>query len=381
MKIPASRREGRSISPPARSPSREVVSRSCHALGRPHEAGKFTEYLQSQWVEDLSDLTDEDWRELQLPLGLKSEMRRQVCGAEDGATPKDAVRNGDTAAPVLVSREKAEDPPGGPEDMTTRSGSAGSLAAMQRNLAQHCSVSITGLVTGSALFTISVAAMIAGFGDLFSLRNYLVGLYNCFYAVVIMLCNAHGNGSSSSSSRNAILVALHRKWWPRVKAWRQRLLGVAPFLGDPRGLAIFYVHVGLQLLILQPETSLWRALFIMVGCLLAILAVAMVFEARANNHAKSVGNQKETKCTSIAAEEGRTDATHSDGCSVDGFHEKVDGVHEKGCGSPEAAQSPKQAAYCNSEGGQSGCCSPLGRTSPAPRDQSRESSLGAVATV
>jgi len=248
---------------------------------------------------------------------------------------------------------------------TMPSRSAGSLAAMQRNLSHHCSASIMGLITGLALFTISVAAMIVGFDDLFSLRNYLVGLYNCFYAGVIVLCNAHGNGSGSSSSRSATAALLNQKWWQRVNAVRRRLLGEAPFLGDPRGLAIFYVHVGLQLLILQPETSLWRALFIMVGCLLAILAVAMICEARANNHAKSIGNQCDTKCTSITAEEGRTVTSHCDGGSIDGFHEK---------GSPEAELSPKQAAYCNSEGGQSGCCSPPGRTSPAP-DES-ESSFG-----
>jgi len=368
MPFPAARHEGRSSSPPARSPSREVVSRSCHALGRSHEAGKFIEYLQSQWIEDLSELTDQDWRELQLPLGLKSQMRRQVSCAEEscsGASPTNVVRNGDLAhaddhiesraAPTQVSPEKAEDTTVGTDEMARP---AGNLATMQRTLANHCSLNVLGFTTGLALFSVSVSAMIVGFGDIFSLRDYIVGLYNCFYAGVIILCNAHGNGSGSRSSKRALVALLQQKWRERVDAVHQRLLGAAPFLGDPRGLAFFYVHVGLQLLVLQPETFLWRALFIVVGCLLAILVATMVCEARAKHQTKSIGDQYVTERTDITVQEGHTVPTHRDGCGLDG-------CCESRCGSKEAEPSFEPAACCNSEGGQSGCCTPPSRTRPA----------------
>lgn len=67
----------------------EAVVASCEYLGRPAaEAARIMRYLESEWLCDvvsLQGLSEDGWRDIRLPLGLKHELRRRIdlIGAPD----------------------------------------------------------------------------------------------------------------------------------------------------------------------------------------------------------------------------------------------------------------------------------------------------------
>eukprot|EP00747_Dinoflagellata_sp_TGD_P055679 gnl/TRDRNA2_/TRDRNA2_149668_c0_seq1.p1 gnl/TRDRNA2_/TRDRNA2_149668_c0~~gnl/TRDRNA2_/TRDRNA2_149668_c0_seq1.p1 ORF type:complete len:709 (-),score=117.81 gnl/TRDRNA2_/TRDRNA2_149668_c0_seq1:185-2311(-) len=75
-----------------------VVRTACEALGRPHDAPRVLAVLEAEWlsaVDSVASLSDDGWRELKLPLGLKEQLKRLlevdplIAGSRDPAAKRE----------------------------------------------------------------------------------------------------------------------------------------------------------------------------------------------------------------------------------------------------------------------------------------------------
>eukprot|EP00441_Pelagodinium_beii_P041232 CAMPEP_0197637902 /NCGR_PEP_ID=MMETSP1338-20131121/12986_1 /TAXON_ID=43686 ORGANISM="Pelagodinium beii, Strain RCC1491" /NCGR_SAMPLE_ID=MMETSP1338 /ASSEMBLY_ACC=CAM_ASM_000754 /LENGTH=630 /DNA_ID=CAMNT_0043210395 /DNA_START=23 /DNA_END=1915 /DNA_ORIENTATION=- len=85
-----------------------AVMASCEALGQgPEEAAKVLRYLENEWISDmaaLNRLSQDGWREIRLPLGLKEELRRRLDDSNAKASAADLSKLKTSAAPSAGSR-------------------------------------------------------------------------------------------------------------------------------------------------------------------------------------------------------------------------------------------------------------------------------------
>jgi hypothetical protein len=111
------------------------VQESCGVLGRPRDAEAHIRYLHDQWfseVEELRELSEDQWRQLMLPLKLKWELQRRLALSAGVAG---ALSTGETSI----------------DEFSGRLGTDESDAALRRRAPCRWTLLILGLVATSAM--------------------------------------------------------------------------------------------------------------------------------------------------------------------------------------------------------------------------------------
>ncbi|CAE8731303.1 unnamed protein product, partial [Polarella glacialis] len=96
---------------------REAVLSSCEALGRPlEESSKVIRYLEAEWLCDpaaLAALSQDAWKEVRLPLGLKEELRRRFDSSLGGSQSSSAPTRATAARGPSQARDQRPPAPSG----------------------------------------------------------------------------------------------------------------------------------------------------------------------------------------------------------------------------------------------------------------------------
>lgn len=120
---------------PGRAQVRKTLREACAVMGRTEDdVGRIVALLEEEWLCDprtLQGLSDDGWRQLRIPLGLKEELRRQIHsakrapaghvkdGAEAGAASS-AAKGGAAALAAAAAPGKVEPPEETPEEEILR---------------------------------------------------------------------------------------------------------------------------------------------------------------------------------------------------------------------------------------------------------------------
>jgi len=110
-----------------------------------------------------------------------------------------------------------------------------------------CSVRAWCFATALALLVFSVLGMANVFNAAFHPLQYLFGVYNIIFAIVI------------------IIVEGEQGWFKRLFDLQGRLFGAAPCLASRAGRAVLYFYVGSINLFMLPESWIWKIIYLCIG--------------------------------------------------------------------------------------------------------------------
>eukprot|EP00747_Dinoflagellata_sp_TGD_P021463 gnl/TRDRNA2_/TRDRNA2_128503_c0_seq3.p1 gnl/TRDRNA2_/TRDRNA2_128503_c0~~gnl/TRDRNA2_/TRDRNA2_128503_c0_seq3.p1 ORF type:complete len:219 (+),score=28.06 gnl/TRDRNA2_/TRDRNA2_128503_c0_seq3:69-725(+) len=122
----------------------------------------------------------------------------------------------------------------------------------------NCSVKIVCFISGLILFGSSILGIINIFGAVFKPHQYITALYNCAFAIAIIICEGKP------------------EWWVRCFDVQMKLFAMAAFLASRTGRALFYLYIGTINIFLLPDNDFWKFLHIAVGALLVICSLLML---------------------------------------------------------------------------------------------------------
>mmetsp|Transcript_60597 Transcript_60597/g.141154 ORF Transcript_60597/g.141154 Transcript_60597/m.141154 type:complete len:201 (-) Transcript_60597:128-730(-) len=121
------------------------------------------------------------------------------------------------------------------------------------------SLKVAGFVVGLVLIFFSILGVFNIFNAAFAPKEYLQNVYNVFFGVIICICDGKESWMQSCGDVQA-------KLFRHVYA-----------LATQTGRALFYFYIGSITLMVLPDSLLWDIVYICIGGVLCLLALAMLF--------------------------------------------------------------------------------------------------------
>jgi hypothetical protein len=123
-----------------------------------------------------------------------------------------------------------------------------------------CSVRALCFATALALFVSSILGMVNVFNAAFHPLQYLFGVYNMIFAIVI------------------VIVEGEQDWFKRLFDLQGHLFGAAPCLASRAGRAVLYFYVGSINLFMLPESWIWKIIYLCIGGCLCGAGLLMLLD-------------------------------------------------------------------------------------------------------
>lgn len=111
----------------------------------------------------------------------------------------------------------------------------------------NCSIRLWCIATALALVVFSILGMVNVFNAAFHPFQYLMAVYNLFFALVIIVTEGE------------------EAWFKRIGNLQGRLFAAAPCLSWRAGRSLLYFYVGSINLFLLPESWIWKVIYICIG--------------------------------------------------------------------------------------------------------------------